>query len=217
MLVLLTHRLSGWVRSGRDKEGWKGIGVTTCCQLASFVQAIGTDEQNANEPASVACVYSCLHCKWKVSLNDKMVHASTTTEILVGSSMTNLQNNYISCFSVIYALVKGIWPFPCTFHHQYVYFYSIRDSWEASNQIIASFFNTVMHKFFYHRKVLRIDIHFFSTQVYHVLLQIVLSYSWLQEKCKTKVLYCGSNWNLEHNEKAVFLFNEMALFYLKYG
>ena len=191
--------------------GYELIITNSAYGLVGYIYQLISGASSKNNPASVACAYSCLHCKWKVSLNDKMVHASTTTELLVGSSMTNLQNNYISCFSVIYALVKGIWPFPCTFHQQYVYFYSIRDSWEASNQIIASFFNTVMHKFFYHRKVLRIDIHFFSTQVYHILLQIVLSYSWLQEKCKTEVLYCGSNWNLEHNEKVVFLFNEMAL------
>ena len=121
---------------------------------------------------------------------------STTTELLVGSSVTNLQNNYISCFSAICALVKGIWPFHAHFiTSMCINFYSIRDSWEASNQI-ASFFNMVMHKFYYHRKVLRIDTHFFCTQVYHVLLQIVLSYSWFKEKCKTKVLYCGSKFKL---------------------
>ena len=125
--------------------------MATCCRLASFVQAIGTDERNANEPASFACVYLCL-CLFMLensafTVRLKWCAMSTTTELLVGSSVTNLQNNYISCFSAI-----------------------------KSNQI-ASFFNMVMHKFYYHRKVLRIDIHFFSTQVYCVLLQIVLSYS----------------------------------------
>lgn len=93
--------------------------MATCCWLASFVQAIGTDQQNANEPASVACVDLCLflfmleNSAFMVRL--RWCAMSTTTELLVGSCVTNLQNNYISCFSAICALVKGIWPFHAHF------------------------------------------------------------------------------------------------------
>ena len=64
-----------------------------------MVQAIGTDEQNANEPASVACVYLCL-CLFMLensafTVRLKWCAMSTTTERLVGSSVTNLQNNIL--------------------------------------------------------------------------------------------------------------------------